>query len=84
MALSRPLDPVVAQSRKVGVSTASMCTGSPWHTLRKPETVARSGLKVPGDFLRGDFAKLVVKAHAEVGIKIVETVCFLLSHMPVY
>lgn len=46
----------------------------------KPETVAIHGLKVPSDFDRKSFSKLMVKAHAEEEIEIVETVAFLEPH----
>ncbi len=46
----------------------------------KPETVQRLGLKTPGDFTREEFGKLMVKAHKEMGVDLVETACFLEPH----
>ena len=46
----------------------------------KPETVTNLGIKVPTDFDREGFSKLIVKAHAEEDIEIVETVSFLEPH----
>ena len=53
-----------------------------WITMSHPldETVARLGLKVPGDFSREEFSKLVVEAHAANNIELVETVVFLEPH----
>ena len=46
----------------------------------KPETVERLGLKVPTDFVRKTFCKLMVAAHQECGITIAETVSFQEPH----
>ena len=46
----------------------------------KQETVERLGVKVPGDFTREQFSSLMVKAHRECEVEIVETVCFLEPH----
>lgn len=46
----------------------------------KPETVTRLGICVPKDFDRESFSKLMVEAHAEESVDIVETVCFLEPH----
>ena len=53
-----------------------------WITMShpKPETVANLGIKVPSDFDRESFSKLMVKAHKEEDIEIVETVAFLEPH----
>ena len=45
-----------------------------------PETVEKLGLKVPSDFDRHSFSQLVVKAHGECDIEIIETACFLEPH----
>ena len=45
-----------------------------------PETVARLGLKVPSDFDRASFSELMVKAHGECNIDIIETATFLEPH----
>ena len=48
----------------------------------KPETVGRLRLKVPSDFSREAFSDLMIKAHRESGITIVETAVFLaLAHL---
>ena len=46
----------------------------------KSETVQRLGLKVPSDFTREEFGELMVKAHKDMKINVVETVCFLEPH----
>ena len=46
----------------------------------KPETVERLGIKVPTDFDRKTFSQLVVAAHQECGISIVETASFQEPH----
>ena len=46
----------------------------------KPETVARLGLRLPSEFSREAFSELLVKAHAECDVDIVETVTFLEPH----
>ena len=48
-----------------------------WITMAhpKPETVANLGLKVPTDFDRTGFSKLMVKARGEEGIDIIGRVC---------
>ena len=53
-----------------------------WITQAHPtaESVRKLGLKVPGDFSRQSFGELTVKVHAECGIAIVETACFLEPH----
>ncbi len=39
----------------------------------KPEAVAKLGIKLPADFDRKNFPKLMVKAHEEEQIEIVES-----------
>ena len=53
-----------------------------WITMAhpKPETVAKLGLRVPTDFDRGSFSELMVQAHAQENIVIVETISFLEPH----
>ena len=49
-----------------------------WITMSCPtdETVARLGLRRPREFTREEFAALMVKAHGEKGVDIVETASF--------
>jgi len=53
-----------------------------WITMSqpKPETIEQLGVKVPADFTRDEFSELIVKAHADVEIDIVETIVFLELH----
>ena len=53
-----------------------------WITMSHPsdEVVQRLGLKVPSEFSREEFSELIVKAHGEVNVQIVETVCFFETH----
>ena len=44
------------------------------------EAVERLGLKVPFEFNREEFSELIVKAHSEVNLEIVETACFFETH----
>ena len=53
-----------------------------WIVMSHPgdEAVERLGLKVPSEFSREEFSQLVVQAHAEVNVEIVETACFYETH----
>ncbi len=53
-----------------------------WIVMVQPTAavIASHGLKKPEVFTREDFGKLVVKAHKECGVKVVETACFLEPH----
>ena len=42
----------------------------------KPETVQRTGVKPPADFVGISFREMLVKSHRECGIEIEETACF--------
>jgi hypothetical protein len=46
----------------------------------RPETIERLCLRVPGDFTRDAFRKLMLKAHMENGVSVIETVYFLEPH----
>ncbi len=46
----------------------------------KPETIAKYDLKSPSDFTREEFCELVVKAHGECSVNILETAGFMEPH----
>ena len=53
-----------------------------WITMSQPtpEMVANLGLKRPEEFTREQFGELMVKAHGENDVDVIETVCFFETH----
>ena len=53
-----------------------------WVVMVQPTAaiIASHGLKRPEDFTREEFGKLMVKAHRECGVTVVETACFMEPH----
>lgn len=53
-----------------------------WITMARPkqETLDRLGLKAPENYTREEFSQLVVKAHRECEVEVIETSCFLEPH----
>ena len=45
-----------------------------------PENVAAHNVKTPDDFNRDSFRQVVLEAHSDNGVQLLETVCFLEPH----